>query len=197
MELPLFALHTVLFPRGSLSLRVFEERYLRMMDDVLPEGPIAIAAIREGQEVGGTYEPYRVGVRVTIDAFTLAEDGTIEIDVRALDRLRLLEPVEDRPYARWRVAPFPEEGQADRELVSGAAAAALGFLRAAGLRAEVGVGTDPVAASYALAALTPVLLPERQALLEIAGPGERLDRLSRVFRREASLLRALRQRRAP
>lgn len=197
MELPLFALHSVLFPGGDLELHVFEERYLRMMEDVLPEAPFAIAAIRHGQEVGGTYVPYPVGVRVLPVDFELLEDGTYEVHVHAEDRLRLLEPVAEHPYARWRAEPFPEEGPADRRLVAGAMAAAVRFLDVAGVDGELEFEPDPVAASYTLATLTPGLVPDRQALLQIAGPAERLERLTRSFRQEAGLLRALRERRAP
>ncbi len=197
MELPLFALHSVLFPGGDLELGVFEERYLRMMEDILPETSFAIAAIRHGQEVGGTYAPFAVGVRVTPVDFELADDGTYEVHVHAEDRVRLLEPVSDRPYARWRVEPFPEEGSADATLVAGAMAAAVRFLEIAGVEGELEVDPDPVAMSYVLAALTPGLVPDRQALLEIPGPAERLERLIHSFRQEAGLLRALRERRGP
>ena len=195
MDLPLFALHTVLYPGGHLALRVFEERYLHMMEDVLPEEPFAIAAIRYGQEVGGAYEPYEVGVRVTAEDHELTDDGMYEVRVRATDRVRLLEPVAAHPYARWRVEPYPEVGDAEASVATNAISAAVSFLGAAEIDGEIEVEPDPVRMSYALAALTPVLLPERQALLEIAGPGERLEQLSRVFRQEAGLLRALRARR--
>jgi len=99
------------------------------------------------------------------------------------------------PYARWRVEPYPEVGDAEASVAANAISAAVSFLGAAEIDGEIEVEPDPVRMSYALAALTPVLLPERQALLEIAGPGERLEQLSRVFRQEAGLLRALRARR--
>ena len=57
MEMPVFALHTVLFPGAAMGLRVFEPRYLALMDDVLPAGTFAVVAIRHGQEVGGPTSP--------------------------------------------------------------------------------------------------------------------------------------------
>jgi hypothetical protein len=93
--------------------------------------------------------------------------------------------------------PFPEEGSADPRLVAGAMAAAVRFLGVARIEGELEVDPDPVATSYTLAALTPGLVPDRQAMLEIAGPAERLERLIRSFRQEAGLLRALRERREP
>lgn len=195
MDLPLFALHSVVYPGGRIALHVFEERYLRMMDDVLPEAPFAIAAIRLGQEVGGTYEPYPVGVQVQAEDFELREDGTLDIEVVASARIRLLEQVAAHPYARWRTEPFPEGGRAEPSAAAAALAAAARFLEVAGVEGELEVDRDPVAMSYALAVLTPGLVPERQVLLELSGPGERLTLLARIFRRETALLQALRERR--
>lgn len=195
MDLPLFALHSVVYPGTRIALHVFEERYLRMMDDVLPDSPFAIAAIRLGQEVGGTYEAYPVGVQARAEDFELRDDGTLDIDVVAADRIRLLERVAAHPYARWRAEPFPEDGHAEPDAIAAALAAAVRFLEVAGIEGELEVDRDPVAVSYALAALTPGLVPERQALLELSGPGERLVLLARIFRRETALLQALRERR--
>lgn len=192
MDLPLFALHTVLFPGQGLTLHVFEERYLQMMEDVLPESPFAIVAIRIGQEVGGTYEPYRVGVRVTPDDFELNEDGTYQVTVRATDRVRLLEQVARSPYAVWRIETPPETPEPDAGDFASAVGSALRFLEAAGISGKLELPTeDLVAASYTLAAMTPGLIPERQELLEISDPGERLRKITKIFRTEAGLLRAL------
>ena len=76
MDMPVFALHTVLFPVETMALRVFEERYRVMMDEVLPDGAFVVVAIREGREVGGAYEPYRVGV--TVGDRGLRDDGDEE-----------------------------------------------------------------------------------------------------------------------
>ncbi|HEU4353996.1 MAG TPA: LON peptidase substrate-binding domain-containing protein [Actinomycetota bacterium] len=199
MELPLFALHSVLFPGGDLELQVFEERYLRMMEDVLPKAPFAIAAIRHGREVGGPYDPYRVGVRVVPVDFELGDDGTYLVHVRAEERIRLREPSADGPYPRWRVEPFPELGLVDPDVsdaaITTAVTAAVRFLGVAGVKGDLEVGHDPVAMSYMLCALTPGLVPDRQAFLEIPGTAERLAGLTRRFRQEAALLRALRARR--
>jgi Lon protease-like protein len=195
MDLPMFALHSVLYPGQRLGLRVFEERYLEMMEDVLPEGAFAVVAIRHGQEVAGPYEPYDVGVRVAIDDYEFLDDGTYQLEVVGRERVRLLAPAVEARYPVWRTEPFPDRDDASREEVDAATAAWLGFLRTAGVTDDpVFVADDPVTASYALAATTPGLVPERQALLEIAGTGERLRTLRERLRKEAGLLRALRGR---
>ncbi len=197
MELPLFALHSVVYPGADLELRVFEDRYLQMMQDVLPAAPFAIAAIRSGREVGGPAVPYGVGVSVVPVDHGEAEDGTIEVHVHAEERIRLVEALPGGPYPRWRVEPFPEEGTASEAEMARAIGAAERFLRQAGVHGEIPLQRDPVAMSYLLAGLTPGLVPDRQELLEIPGPAERLACLTRGFRQEAGLLQALRERRAP
>ena len=148
MDLPLFALHTVVYPGARIALHVFEDRYLRMMDDVLPSSPFAIAAIRLGQEVGGPYEPYPVGVEVRAEDFELREDGTLDIEVSASDRIRLVEQVAAHPYARGRTEPFPEISDAEPAAAAAAMAAAVRFLDVAGVEGELAIDSEPIAMSY-------------------------------------------------
>jgi uncharacterized protein len=192
MELPVFALHTVLFPRGTATLRVFEPRYLALVDDVLPTGRFVVVAIRKGQEVGGDYEPNRVGVTVSIDAHVSDDDGTHLLRVTGRDRVALISRVRVDPYPVWHVEAFPDEGGAGTDDVQGAGEALLAYLEAAGgTRRRSAVPHDPVVASYVLAAAVPGSVPERQALLELPAAGERLHAVRAVFRRETALVRAL------
>jgi len=205
VELPVFAVHTVLFPGASMGLRVFEPRYLALMDEVLPAGAFAMVAIRQGREVGGGYEPYRAGVTVTIEAHTLNDDGTHLLRVRGRDRVALITPVGQEPYPVWQAEPFPDEGGAGTDDVEAAIAELGRYLAATGNAAETLAPSqghdqghelptaphDPVAASYVLAAATPGLVPHHQALLETPGAGERLREVRATFRREAALMRAL------
>ena len=173
MDLPVFALHTVLFPGQSMSLRVFEPRCLAMMEDVLPSGSFAVVAIRSGQEVGGTYDANRASQGAT---------GS-----------RSIEPVRHEPYPTWMVEPFPDEGGAGTDDVESAVSALTRYLDVTREASNdvPSMPSDPVAASYLLAAATPGLVPQRQALLEIAGAGDRLAEVRAIFRREAALVRAL------
>jgi uncharacterized protein len=194
MEMAVFALHSVLFPGRVMGLRVFEPRYLSLVADVTPAGRFVVVAIKQGQEVGGPYEPHRVGVTVSIG---IVDDDDAE-DVRHLrisghDRVALIAPLRSEPYPVWQAEPFPDEGGAGTDDVLAATEALAAYLRATG---EVGgdvlsVPHDPVAASYVLAAATPGLVPQHQALLETAGAGERLAAVRAVFRRETAMVRAL------
>ena len=53
MKLPLFPLHTVLFPGMPLPLRIFEPRYREMIQTCLKHNtPFGVTLIRSGPEVG-------------------------------------------------------------------------------------------------------------------------------------------------
>lgn len=173
----MFALHTVLFPGHPLSLRVFEERYLSLLDEVLPDGRFAIAAIRHGREVGGPAETYRVGVIVGIEDHEADVDGSLRLDVRAIDRVVLIEPLPDEaPFPRWRCEGYPDEGGAGTDDVGSATTALRAYLAAIGEgEGRPVVPKDPVLASWAIAAAVPGLVPDRQLLLEVPGAGERLE----------------------
>ena len=192
MDLPVFALHTVLFPGQRMALRVFEERYLLMMEDVLPAGPFVVVAIRKGQEVGGPYEANRVGVTVDVEDYEFDADGTYRLRILGRDRVALIAASRSEPYPAWEVEPFPDEGGAGTDDVEAAFEALLGYLRASGEEdVRPSFRREPVSASFTLAAATPGLLPQRQALLEVPGAGERLRIVRETFRREAALAAGL------
>lgn len=62
LRIPLFALHTVLYPGGPLPLRIFEPRYLDMVSACLRQGSgFGVCLIRSGKEVGMAAQTYEVG----------------------------------------------------------------------------------------------------------------------------------------
>jgi uncharacterized protein len=194
MEMPVFALHSVLFPGRAIGLQVFEPRYLALVADVAHTARFVVVAIERGQEVGGTYEPYRVGVTVSVDADDDVDlDGIRHLQISGRDRVGLIEPVRTDPYPVWRIEPYPDEGGAGTDDVEAATEALAAYLRATGeASGDVpSVPHDPVAASYVLAAATPGLVPQHQRLLEMAGAGERLGAVRAIFRRETAMVRAL------
>lgn len=91
-ELPLFPLHTVLFPRGRLPLRVFEPRYMDMAKGCLRDGtPFGVCLIREGREVGAPAVPEDVGCTARIATWDMAQLGVLQVLARGERRFRILE----------------------------------------------------------------------------------------------------------
>lgn len=89
-RLPLFLLHSVLFPDSRLPLQVFEARYLDMISRALKTGePFGIALIRQGQEVGAAAQPHGVGTIAQIDNWDMLRPGVLNILVRGRERFAI------------------------------------------------------------------------------------------------------------
>ena len=66
--MPMFPLGSVLFPSMPLALRVFEERYLKMMGAILDQEPseFGVVLIERGSEVGGGEHRFDVGTTARV-----------------------------------------------------------------------------------------------------------------------------------
>lgn len=92
LTVPLFPLHTVLFPGGVLALRIFEARYLDMVSECMKQGSgFGVSLIREGKEVGEAASAYDVGTLVGISWFERRDDGLLGITVTGQKRFRILD----------------------------------------------------------------------------------------------------------
>lgn len=87
--LPLFPLHTVLLPGGTLDLRVFEARYLDLVRECGRAGrTFGICLILDGAGSGGTAAPAAVGTEARIEDFDMAPDGLLVLTLRGARRFR-------------------------------------------------------------------------------------------------------------
>ncbi len=80
-RLPLFPLHSVLFPGGTVRLRIFERRYLDMIRDCARDGGgFGVCLILEGNEAGEPARPAAIGTCARIVDFSTLPDGLLGID---------------------------------------------------------------------------------------------------------------------
>ena len=182
----MFPLSTVLFPGVELPLHVFEERYRQLVADVLATtrefGTVLITA---GSEVGGGDRRSDVGTLVTIDMAAPFDDGRWLLATRGIERIRVIEWLEDDPYPRARVERYPSEELLDRTEILGQAAAAVRRLRmllseldrGPCTSLELGLGDDPTDAAWMACALAPITQHDSQSLLEETDPSSRLEAL--------------------
>lgn len=113
LEIPLFPLQTVLFPEGSLPLRVFEQRYLDMAKECLKnETPFGICLIASGQEVGAPAEPHEVGTLARIVDWDMPQLGLLQVIAQGGERFRIHERwASPKGLLRAMVELIPEEAQ--------------------------------------------------------------------------------------
>jgi hypothetical protein len=115
--LPLFPLGAVLYPGMLLPLHIFEERYRRLVRDLL-DGPesrrFGVIAIRKGRETGvdGVQSLYEIGCTAVLRRVDQHEDGRYDIVAVGAERFRLLGLDQTRPYLQGEVEILAEE-QAD------------------------------------------------------------------------------------
>jgi Lon protease-like protein len=198
-ELPLFPLNVVLFPGMRLPLRIFEERYKAMIGDCLErEAPFGVILIREGQEVGGPAEPFRVGTTARITQVQRLEEGRLNIMTRGERRFELVEIIQQRPHLVGLVKYLEEEaGEIPESLVTEVTQEYTAFLRhlatlAGGWNSRINVTQDPVQLSSEVVSslASSIELPRdlRQQLLETPTARERLERLLPLLQRGIQLL---------
>jgi len=90
MKHALFPLNTVIFPGSVLPLKIFEQRYLKLIKDCMKQqhGFVTVL-ISEGREVGATPQIYRTGCYVEIIDWEPLENGLLGISVQAKHRVSL------------------------------------------------------------------------------------------------------------
>lgn len=97
--MPMFPLGSVLLPGMPLALRVFEERYLKMMgallDDDTPQ--FGVVLIERGHEVGGGEKRFELGTLAEILQIE-APDGPLSVLARGTRRFRVEKWLTDDPY---------------------------------------------------------------------------------------------------
>jgi uncharacterized protein len=91
-EVPLFPLHTVLFPGGRLPLRIFEQRYMEMAKTCLKDNaPFGVCLIHQGKEVGEPAVPVGVGCLARIAEWDMPQLGVLQVTARGESRFRILD----------------------------------------------------------------------------------------------------------
>jgi len=178
-SIPLFPLHTVLFPGGPLRLRIFEPRYLDMVSRCMREDSgFGVALIIAGQEAGAA-RTVEIGTLARIVDFEQLDDGLLGITARGERRFRIVHVHQESDglnvcQVEWRAdearAEVPPQHAVLAELLQRAIeqiGPAYGELTPA--------YEDATWVSMRLAEILPLAPIERQELLELNDGPERLQ----------------------
>jgi uncharacterized protein len=180
--IPLFPLHTVLFPGGPLPLRIFETRYTDMVRRCMREQlPFGVLMIQDGEEAGEVASTATVGCSARIADFGTLEGGLLGISCIGERKFRVLKV--------WRAADGLNMGEVEWLEPETPVALPPEFARlAATVRRALGEleehyehverhFDDASWVGNRLAELLPIELGDKQALLEVEDPLARLDAL--------------------
>ena len=180
-ELPIFPLPLVLNPGGELRLRIFEPRYLDMVRDCArSQTGFGICSVlpTPGSDQRGICS---LGCEAKIVDFDTLPDGLLGIQVVGLERFRLqslqarddglsIAVVDDIPAEPMLVVP------AEYGLLSDIVAGVMGEDKSQPLGQDQLDNASWV--GFRLSEVLPLELPERQQLIELTDPVERLRLLA-------------------
>lgn len=104
----MFPLGAVLFPHTPLALRIFEERYLKMLGHLLDDDDpqFGVVLIERGSEAGGDDERFRVGTMARITN-VMAGESDIHLIAVGGTRFEVVDWLEGNPYPAAAVRELP------------------------------------------------------------------------------------------
>lgn len=201
-EICLFPLHTVLFPGMPLPLHIFEARYRLMIQRCISENqPFGVVLIRQGLEaLGPLAKPYTVGCTANIVQAERLEDGRLNILTLGEERFKIHSLSYELPYLTATVEIYPMEEPHTIAVARGVRnfqpwifryLQTLNSLSDEELHVEIhhlDLPEDPLVKLYMAASLLQIPLHEKQDLLESETTAHLLYKLTRLYRREISVI---------
>jgi len=185
-QVKLFPLRTVLFPGGPLQLRIFETRYLDLVSHCLRQNTcFGVCLIRDGQEAGKPAIPFQIGTLARIVDWEKRQDGLLGITAVGEQRFRLLDTsVADSGLLTGNIEqledpvdlPAPTQAESINKLLDRVLQ-----VRDLGYHLLEDHRDRAHWLSCRLAEVLPLELAERQQLLEMHDPLERLRMLKRLL----------------
>ena len=183
----LFPLHAVLFPGGPLPLRIFETRYTDMVRRCMrTQQPFGVVMIQEGEEAGVVATTATVGCTARIVDFHTLRDGLLGISCVGERKFRVLRVWRaDDGLNMGEVEWLPVEPElpvpADCERLVTTLRRALEELAEHYENVERKFD-DAAWIGARIAELLPIELADKQALLELNDPIERIRSLLTVVK---------------
>jgi uncharacterized protein len=189
--MPMFPLGSVLFPYMPLRLRVFEERYLIMLAELLKseDARFGVVLIERGQEVGGGEQRFGVGTIAEIRQLG-AQEGFVGLVAEGGRRFEVTQWLEDAPHPLAEIRELPDlEWDArlsdlrdeTEQLVRRTLTVASEFAENV-WPADIELSSDPAAAAWQLAAISPLNALDQIELLQATSFEDLLRRVAALTR---------------
>ncbi|MDO5502378.1 MAG: LON peptidase substrate-binding domain-containing protein [Actinomycetia bacterium] len=200
VRLPIFPLGTVLFPCAGLPLRVFEPRYVRLIEELMDQPAeerfFGVVALRHGNEVGTDHRPMlaRTGTTAMITGIRSDVGGphgrVFSIETVGVDRFEVVDFDDDTTEyytadITWLEDPDVDEDEMAR--LGELASQALDDFLSAVTGSSYPMALVPDGLAYEIMHLVPLPIEDRQAVLDADDPLERL-RLATAFLTRERLL---------
>lgn len=188
-DLPLFPLSSVLLPGARLQLRIFEPRYLDMLRESASTGlGFGVCLILRGHEVGDAARPAAVGTLASVTDFYTLPDGLLGITASGGDRFRVRQThVRNNGLVRADVACWEPEASVqvppELALLATILERLVEQMKPDWQHEAHMLYDDASWVGFRLAELLPLDPSERQGMLEITDPVQRLCELRDILPR--------------
>jgi uncharacterized protein len=189
--MPMFPLNSVLFPYMPLRLRIFEERYLIMLAELLKSenARFGVVLIERGLEVGGGEQRFGVGTIAEITQLG-AQEGFVGLVAQGAQRFEVSQWLPDAPHPRAEISELAdlewdvglsELRDETEQLVRRTLAVASEFAENV-WPADIELSADPAASAWQLAAISPVSGLDQLRLLRSKSFAELLEQVATLAR---------------
>ena len=183
MNVPLFPLNSIVLPGGRIPLQLFEPRYLDMLTRCLKEDRgFVVVLLREGMETGKMAAFYDIGTYVRITDFRQLDNGLLGITVEGHSKVTVVRSwqQEDGLNVGDVECLLAEEVVAVPERYAELPSVLRALFRHPVVR-DLGMTvnySDARDVGWRLTELLPLDKQEKQRLLELQNPLDRLERLN-------------------
>ncbi len=197
--LPILPLkETVVYPLTMMPLGVGQERSIKLIDDTMRGNRLVGLVAQKSAEIdlAGPDDTFRIGTMARIARMLRTPDGTIQIIVQGIERIRILEYAQEEPYLKAHIEAAPETVEDDVELEALKRNAVQLFQRLVSLVQylpnELALAAlnidDPRQVVYLIANSVQMDLDLHQSLLEMDSVLEKLRTLTQFLTKELEVL---------
>ena len=192
--IPLFPLNSVMFPKGRVSLQIFEPRYIDMVAECMRDGSgFGIVLISEGSEVmrtGQKLDVHKVGTYCEVVDWNQLPNGLLGITAEGKRTFQLVETWRESNQLCRAVVKFREQDAVSAEAVE------VGYEFEEYVDLLKGLSRHPAISelkldvsfdnlrevAWRLSDLLPIASKEKQTLLELEDPIARLQQIELYIR---------------
>ncbi len=192
--IPLFPLNSILFPKGRISLQIFESRYVDMIRGCLKnQSGFGVVLIEQGSEVakpGQKLDIHRIGTYSKVVDWNQLPNGLLGITAEGQTTFKVLESWSEKNDLCWAEVEFSARDSIDAEPVDVGEQFKeyVDLLR--GLSRHPAIEELKLDISFEnlrevawrLSELLPIANRDKQALLELADPFDRLEQIEVYIR---------------
>lgn len=190
-------INTVIVPMAVAPIVVGQERSVKLVDEVMRTNRLVALVAQRHPEVrpAGPDDIYRVGTAAIIHRLLRLPDGTLQLVVQGLERIRVLDFLQTEPFLVARVETSPEQVTAGTELEALRRTLGELFRKLVPLTEDIpnelaAAGeniSDPRMFAYLVAAMTPMETPVRQEILEMDAVDIKIQRLIEIVQQELAV----------